>query len=149
MKKQINDRKPFEESLHGLIYDMFRRVGIGIGADKINSLRGVTRQIARTFIVESRLAAIMDLKALQTRIVGSFGIIGTSLDDIESRVKKLEEALSATSSKVVAEIVEYSDNKIGGEDGQATLQTEARPSGGSDSDSVQERRDSGEHSGSP
>lgn len=79
-KKIVKARKPFEEALHGLLYDLFRSAGVGLSTMQIEQVRDTARRLADLIHAETKLANIEQLKRFQKPIVEAFEKFQEELD---------------------------------------------------------------------
>lgn len=99
-KTKIETRKPFEESLHGLLYDIFRRVGINIPVNKIDMFRSTIKKIAILIVTETKLVTLREVSELQKRVKGAINQVGIHLVDLEKRSNNLEDRLEVLEDKL-------------------------------------------------
>lgn len=83
--KTVAKRKPFEESLHGLLHDMFRAANVPIDSKQNDNIRATAERLASLIQAESKLASIAHMKRLQKAIIAAFEAQDKKIDLIAKR----------------------------------------------------------------
>ena len=98
---KIETRKPFEESMHGLLYDLFRRAGLNIPVGSIDLFRGTVKKLAILIVTETKLLVLKEVQALQDRIRSAVKSLGEIVDTNSTKIEDLEKRVEALEARLV------------------------------------------------
>lgn len=92
---KVQKRKPFDETLHGFLFDALTLSGGTISVQANDRLRVVATKLAGVIQAESKIATLANMKKLQDALIATFDAYDKKLEAMQALIndKKISEQL--------------------------------------------------------